>query len=53
MALTFSEVVYRVLDPGGAEEAAQVANDLCQTIEDLVNAPLRLQWSLPGFGGHR
>ena len=52
MALTFSEVVYRVLDPGGAEEAAQVADDLCQTIEELVKAPLRLQWSLPGVG-HR
>ena len=52
MALTFSEVVYRVLDPGGTKQAARVADDLCQAIEELVDAPLRLQWSLPGVG-HR
>ena len=52
MALTFSEVVYRVLDLGGTDEAIQVADDLCQAFEELVNAPLRLQWSLPGVG-HR
>ena len=52
MAVTFSEVVYRVLDPGGTQEAAKVANELCQTLEGLIKAPLRLQWSLPGVG-HR
>lgn len=52
MALTFSEVVYRILDTGGAEEATRVAGDLCKGIEELVDAPLQLQWSLPGIG-HR
>jgi hypothetical protein len=38
--------VYRILDPGGLEEAERSASQTYSSMSDLISTPLTLQWSL-------
>ena len=44
-ALALSETVYRIMDPGGLQEAERVAHELCRELPAFARSPLRLQWS--------
>lgn len=44
-ALALSEIVYRILDPGGHTGAVRVAEELCNELPAFARSALQLQWS--------